>query len=307
MFNNKQKKRPRCIGIGEILWDLLPSGKVLGGAPGNVALTAKQLGLHGMIVSAVGDDPDGAEILEIMDRNGVGRSGIQTVKGVPTGVVDVTLDSAGVPTFSIRQPAAWDVISFDEELEQLAKAADAVVFSTLAQRDPHSRAGITAFLRAVRPGCLKVLDVNLRPPFVSESIIVESMNLADVVKFNEAELPAVAHMLGLVGDVSTLLHEIRSRFDLDMVVYTLGDKGSRMVTSSYDVSHPGFATKVVDTVGAGDSFIAVVTAGLLMGFDLDRIQDLANRVAAFVCSKAGGGPPLPADMVAEFKKQGDYQ
>jgi len=303
MFNNKTSKRPLCvIGLGEILWDLLPSGKVLGGAPGNVALTAKQLGMHGMIVSAVGDDPDGAEILEIMDRNGVDRSGIRKVKGVPTGVVDVVLDSAGIPTFSIRQPAAWDAIVFDDELKRVAQSADAVVFSTLAQRNSCSRTGITDFLRAVRPDCLRVLDVNLRPPFVSESIIVESMNLADVVKFNETELPAVARMLGLAGDVSTLLQEIRSRFDLDLVVLTLGDKGSRMISSSYDVSHPGFKAKVVDTVGAGDSFIAVVTAGLLTGFDLNRIQDLANRVAAFVCTQAGGGPPLPADIVAEFKK-----
>lgn len=302
MLTNEATKRPLCIGIGEILWDLLPSGKLLGGAPGNVAAMASQLGLHGMVVSAVGDDPYGREILEQMDRNGVDRSGIRIIKDLPTGVVDVTLDSAGVPTFSIRQPAAWDSIVFDDELERVARAADAVVFGTLAQRDPRSRAGITDFLRAVRPGCLKVCDVNFRPPFISESIIIDSLKLADVVKLNDTELPTVAKMLGMVGDVPTLLRDLRARFDLDLVVYTMGDKGSRMIASNYEGSHPGFKTQVVDTVGAGDSFIAVVTVGLLLGLDFDRIQDLANRVAAFVCSKAGGTPPLPSDVVAEFKQ-----
>jgi fructokinase len=302
MLTDVPHKRPLFIGIGEILWDLLPSGKLLGGAPGNVAAMATQLGLHGMVVSAVGDDPYGREILEQMDRNGVDRSGIRTLKDLTTGVVDVTLDSAGVPSFSIRQPAAWDAIVFDNELERVAQSADAVVFGTLAQRDPRSRTGITEFLRAVRPGCLKVCDVNFRPPFVSEAIIIDSLNLADVVKLNDAELPTVAKMLGLEGDVSTLLRDLRARFDLDLVVYTMGDKGSRMISSRYEGSHPGFKAQVVDTVGAGDSFIAVVTVGLLLGLDLDRIQDLANRVAAFVCSKAGGTPPLPAEIVKEFKK-----
>lgn len=302
MLTDVPSKCPLFIGIGEILWDLLPSGKLLGGAPGNVAAMATQLGLHGMVVSAVGDDPYGREILEQMDRNGVDRSGIRTLKDLPTGVVDVTLDNAGVPTFSIRQPAAWDAIAFDEKLERVAQSADAVVFGTLAQRDPRSRTGITEFLRAVRPGCLKVCDVNFRPPFVSEAIIIDSLNLADVVKLNDAELPTVAKMLGLEGDVSTLLRDLRARFDLDLVVYTMGDKGSRMISSRYEGNHPGFKAQVVDTVGAGDSFIAVVTVGLLMGLDLDRIQDLANQVAAFVCSKAGGTPPLPAEIVKEFKK-----
>jgi fructokinase len=302
MFNNCAHKSPCVVGIGEILWDLLPTGKLLGGAPGNVAAMATQLGLHGMVVSAVGDDPYGREILEQMDRNGVDRSGIRSLKELTTGVVDVTLDSAGVPSFSIRQPAAWDAIEFDAALERVATSADAVVFGTLAQRDPRSRAGITDFLRAVRPGCLKVCDVNFRPPFVSESIIIDSLNLADVVKLNDTELPTVAKMLGMAGDVPTLLRDLRARFDLDLVVYTMGDKGSQMISPRYEGSHPGFKAKVVDTVGAGDSFIAVVTAGLLLGLDLDRIQDLANRVAAFVCTQAGGTPPLPPDIVSAFKK-----
>jgi len=303
MFNNCVHKSPACVvGIGEILWDLLPTGKLLGGAPGNVAAMATQLGLRGMVVSAVGDDPYGREILEQLDRNNVDRSGIRSLKELATGVVDVTLDSAGVPSFSIRQPAAWDAISFDDQLARVAKSADAVVFGTLAQRDPRSRAGITDFLRAVRPGCLKVCDVNFRPPFVSESIIIDSLKLADVVKLNDTELPTVAKMLGMAGDVPTQLRDLRARFDLDLVVYTMGDKGSQMISPRYEGSHPGFKAKVVDTVGAGDSFIATVTVGLLMGLDLDRIQDLANRVAAFVCTQAGGTPPLPADIVSEFKK-----
>lgn len=292
---------PLCVGIGEILWDLLPTGKALGGAPANVAAHTAQLGARGAAVSAVGDDPDGHEILKRVQAMGVDASGIQVRHDLPTGAVDVILDKAGVPTFTIRAPSAWDAITMDAALERLAGAADAVVFGSLAQRDPRSREGIGRFLGRVRPGCLKVFDINLRRPFISEPVIRESLERADVLKLNDGELPVLAGMLGLAGDETSQLRAIRQQFDLDLVVYTRGDKGSRMITAQQDESHPGYPACVVDTVGAGDAFTAAVTVGLLDGMDLSRIQDLANRVAVFVCSQPGAVPRLPEELRNNFE------
>lgn len=296
-----QAKRPLCVGIGEILWDLLPTGKALGGAPANVAAHTVQLGCRGAAVSAVGDDADGLEILQRVKTMGVDASGIQVRRDLPTGAVDVALDKAGVPAFTIRAPSAWDAITMDAALERLANAADAVVFGSLAQRDPRSREGIGRFLGKVRPGCLRVFDINLRRPFITEPVIRASLEQADVLKLNDGELPVLAGMLGLAGDELSQLRAIRQQYDLDLVVYTCGDKGSRMITAQGEESHPGYPASVVDTVGAGDAFTAAVTAGLLRGMELSRLQDLANRVAVFVCSRPGAVPRLPEDLRKDFE------
>jgi fructokinase len=296
-----QPSPPLCVGIGEILWDLLPTGKALGGAPANVAAHAVQLGARGAAVSAVGDDADGREILKRVQAMGVDASGIRIRGDLPTGAVDVALDKAGVPTFTIRESSAWDAITMDAALDRLAHDADAVVFGSLAQRDPRSREGISRFLAKVRPGCLKVFDINLRRPFISEPVIRGSLEQADVLKLNDGELPGLAGMLGLAGDELSQLRAIRRQYDLDLVVYTRGDKGSRMISAQREESHPGYPACVVDTVGAGDAFTAAVTVGLLDGMELSRIQDLANRVAVFVCSQPGAVPRLPEELRKDFE------
>jgi fructokinase len=293
-------ERPLCVGIGEVLWDLLPGGKSLGGAPINAAAHAAQLGARSAAISGVGDDDEGREIVERLRALQVDAAAVRVVQGLPTGMVDVKLDETGVPTFSIRIPAAWDAIEMDAMLGRLARTADAVIFGSLAQRDRRSRKGIRQFLHALRPECLKVFDVNLRPPFYSAEIIRSSLELANVLKLNDAELPALADSLGIAADETTQLHTIRERFDLDLVVYTRGDRGSRMVSAQRDESHPGYQVRVVDTVGAGDAFTAAVTIGLLRGLQLDSMQELANRVAAFVCSQPGAVPLLPEDVRREF-------
>jgi fructokinase len=302
MSSEPTKQQPICVGIGEILWDLLPKGKVLGGAPGNVVGIANQLGLKGILVSSVGDDPLGHEILERIGQKGLDQSGLRVIKELPTGVVDVTVDAAGVPTFNIRQPAAWDDIVMDAERKRIAQSAALIVFGTLAQRDQRSQNGILEFLKAAPATCIKVLDVNLRPPFIMESVIRASLELADVLKLNETELPVLAKILGLSGDETAQLKQLQARFDLDVIAYTLGPKGSRMITATEDMSHPFVDAVVVDTVGAGDSFVAVVATGILLGLELSKIQELANRVAAFVCTQVGGTPTLPEELVSAFRE-----
>jgi fructokinase len=303
MSSDQTKQPPICVGIGEILWDLLPKGKVLGGAPGNVVGIANQLGLKGILVSSVGDDQLGHEILQRIEEKGLDKKGLRVLNDLPTGVVDVTLNATGVPTFNIRQPAAWDAIVMDEERRQLAQSASLIVFGTLAQRDPRSQKGIMEFIKAAPASCLKVVDVNLRPPFIMESVIRESLELADVLKLNETELPVLAKIFGLSGDETAQLRQLQARFDLDVIAYTLGPRGSRMITATEDIFHPFVDAVVVDTVGAGDSFVAVVATGMLLGMEISKIQEMANRVAAFVCTQVGGTPTLPEELVKIFKNQ----
>jgi fructokinase len=290
---------PLCVGIGELLWDLLPSGKALGGAPINVAAHAVQLGLRGAAISAVGADEDGREIRRRLQGMGLDLSGLQEHPQLPTGLVSVRLDQAGSPDFTIHAPSAWDDIRMDDALERLAQAADAVVFGSLGQRDARSHATIVRFLSRVRPGCLKVFDINLRRPFFSKDSIIASLDVADVLKMNETELPILSDMLEVSGDETAQLRAIRKRFDLDLIIYTRGAAGSRLVTEHVDISHPGCPTTVVDAVGAGDAFTATVTAGLVRGQDPVRIQESANRVAAFVCSQAGAVPRLPQALIGD--------
>jgi fructokinase len=300
MSLEEREERPLCVGIGEVLWDLLPAGRSLGGAPINAAAHAAQLGAKAAAISGLGDDAEGGEILERLRALQMDVAGVRVVRGLPTGLVDVKLNDAGVPIFSIRVPAAWDAIEMDATVEQLARTADAVMFGSLAQRDQRSRKAIREFLHAVRPECLKVFDVNLRQPFYSTEVIRSSLELADVLKLNDAELPVLADSLEIAGDETARLRAVRERFNLDLVVYTRGDRGSRMVTADRDESHPGYPAEVVDTVGAGDAFTAAVTVGLLRGLQLESLQEVANRVAAFVCSQPGAVPPLPEEITREF-------
>ena len=304
MSPESHERSPLCVGIGEVLWDLLPAGKSLGGAPINAAAHAAQLGARAAAVSAVGNDGEGREIIERLRALQMDVAGVRVVHGLPTGAVDVTLSETGVPAFSIRMPAAWDALEMDATLERLAGAADAVIFGTLAQRDQRSRKAIGEFLQAAQPTCLRVFDLNVRQPFCSEEVILSSLEMADVLKLNDAELPVLAASVRVAGDETTQLQRIRERFELDLVVYTKGDRGSRMVAAHWDESHPGYPVRVVDTVGAGDAFTAAVTVGLLHGLHLDVIQELANRVAVFVCTQPGAVPLLPEEVRREFYQSG---
>ncbi len=292
--------KPVIVGLGEILWDLFPDGKQLGGAPANFAFHAQCLGASGAVVSAIGDDGLGCDILARLDAMGLDRSHVAVEARHPTGTVTVALDDGGKPHYTIDEPVAWDFIPATDSVLDLASRTDAVCFGSLAQRASVSRATIRAFLAAVGPGCIRLFDINLRKPFIDRQVVVESLGLTDVLKLSDDEMPVLADLLNLPAAETEFLAAAIDRFGLDMVILTKGRHGSRLRTPKADCSRVGIETVVADTVGAGDSFNAAVVMGLLAGLDIERINDNANRLAAFVCSQKGATPrPVPA-LVADI-------
>jgi fructokinase len=283
---------PTVIGIGEVLWDVFPEGRQLGGAPLNFSFHCRQLGAMAHPVSAVGADAEGSEIRQILASKNLSDAHVQTDTAHPTGRVNVALQN-GKPTYEILADVAWDNIRFDQSLRDLAARADAVCFGSLAQRRPVSRATIQAFLEAMRPEALRIFDVNLRQNFYSKEILEASLRLATVFKLSDEELPTLARFFDLTGPVIEQLNSLRRLFDLRLVAYTRGGEGSLLVTAGETSDHPGIPTKVVDTVGAGDSFTAALCMGLLQNHPLDHINHRACEVAAFVCSQAGATPTIP--------------
>jgi fructokinase len=281
------------LAVGEVLWDLLPSGKQLGGAPANFAYHCRSLGAFAKLVSRVGDDALGREVLERFRRLGLPAEEVQVDPAWPTGTVAVTLAADGQPRFTIHEHVAWDFIAAAESALSAARAADAVCFGSLAQRSEPSRKAIRTLVSAVRPGALRIFDVNLRPPFVDREIIAGSLELANVLKLNDQELPELAAMFVLPAGERESMAELARRFGLSLVALTRGSGGSRLLAGDRWSDHPGRPVEVCDTIGAGDAFTAALAVGLLAGRPLEEINRHANEVAAFVCSQPGGMPALP--------------
>lgn len=279
-------------GIGELLWDVFPEGRKLGGAPANFAYHCKAFGVESYPVSCVGDDDPGRDILQALATHDIDVSFIAIDSEHPTGTVSVEVDGNGKPDYVIHEDVAWDHIPLTEEMVTLAKKTDAVCFGSLAQRSKTSRRTIQEFLLATRSDCVKIYDVNLRQDFYSRDLIEEMLDLATVLKLNDEELPVVGGLLGFSGQEKGLLEKIALRYSLDLVALTKGHAGSCLYQKGRYSEHKGYDTKVVDSVGAGDSFTAVLTTGLLSEFDLDKISDLANKTAAYVCSQPGAMPEM---------------
>ena len=296
------RSSPLAVGLGEVLWDMLPAGKQLGGAPANFAFHAQQLGARGVVVSAVGRDALGAEIEARLEA--LSLPACLHFSDLPTGTVSVRLDAAGVPSYVIHEPVAWDEMSPGSYLGYPA-ATDVVCFGSLAQRSPQSRAAIHRFLADTRTDeCLRIFDINLRQNFYSEPVIRASLDVAGVLKLNHEELPVVAAMLALPADEATFADALLERLPgLRVIALTRGGSGSSLFTRERASHHPRVATTVADTVGAGDAFTATLAMGLLRGLPLDRINDAANRVAAYVCSQRGATPRLPDELAAEWRAQ----
>jgi fructokinase len=284
------------IGLGEILWDIFPDGPHLGGAPANFACSVAELARDRIDVytaGGVGADDLGRRAIEALHLHGVDTSCVAWVDR-PTGQVLVKLDAAGRASYEFAADAAWDNVAWSDGLQQLAPGADAVCFSTLGQRSEISRQTIQRFVRATPAECLRVLDINLRPPFWNEEIVLQSLQLANVLKLNHAELRVLADMLRWSGADHELLQQLVERFSLQLVALTRGAAGAALLSGSGERSDlPGQPTVVVDTVGAGDSFTAAVVIGLLSGLPLATINAWGNRVAAFVSSQPGATPHLP--------------
>jgi fructokinase len=285
--------QPLLVGVGEVLWDLLPTGKQLGGAPTNFAYHAGALGGRGALVSAVGDDALGRDILQRMREAGMPTEFVHLDATHPTGTVEVEVDGVGVPTFIIHTNVAWDFVPLTPATRALAERADAVCFGSLGQRGPGSRRTIQDFLAATRPQALRIFDVNLRQRFYNAELIEQSLKRCSVLKLNDQELPVLADLLKLRASPlkpQAVVAELRERYNLRVVALTCGASGSLLCDAESISTHPGVRVQVVDTVGAGDAFTAALALGLLRGKSLGEINHFANQVAAFVCSRAGGTP-----------------
>jgi fructokinase len=287
---------PMVLAIGELLWDHLPGGSRFGGAPANFACAVAGLsraGIQSWLASAIGDDTLGADAVRELTAHGVETSLIQS-NDKPTGQVFVNLDQHGQASYRFLEGAAWDHLAFSPELRNAARRADAICFGTLGQRSAASRETIRLTLNEAQSGCLKVLDVNLRAPYWSPVLILDSLAQANVLKLNDEELPVLSGLLALSGSERERLAAIRKRYSLHAIALTRGANGSILLRASSEWSErPGEAVRVADTIGAGDAFAAAMAIGLLSSEPLSAIHCLACDAAAFVCTQSGATPIFP--------------
>lgn len=278
---------PKILALGELLWDLLPDGKQVGGAPGNFAFHCGQLGAKTQIVSCIGDDPLGHEMLDFLREHDFDTSLIRVDPGGPTGTVTVELEG-GIPRYTIVEDVAWDKIVADDAALQAASEADAICFGSLASRSPVSRKAIQDLIAATKSSAIRVFDVNLRAPFWSREQIAPLLEATDILKLNEEEMPIVATMFGCPE--SALLDQARwfvREFKYDVLILTMGAQGSRLMMVPTESRVIGQPVEVVDTVGAGDSFTAQVVVSILSGQSLDETHKRASRLSEFVCTQRG--------------------
>jgi fructokinase len=292
--------KPLIIGLGEILWDILPGGRVLGGAPANFAYHCMQLGADSYAVSAVGKDEDGAGILGLLDELHLSRKHIHIDEEHATGTVTVALDSAGHPSYTIHEHVAWDHIPVTATTTELFMRADAVCFGSLAQRNAVSRKAVRAYLDATGAGCLKIFDINLRQEFYHREILESSLEAADVLKLNDEELPVLSRMFSLHGGEDQILNALAETFGLKIIALTRGSEGSTLIIGKERSDFRSEAVKSIDTVGAGDSFTASIVMGYLMGKSQGDIHRLSSDLAAYVCTQKGATPGLPDYLTSEF-------
>lgn len=282
------------VGMGEALWDVLPEGKKIGGAPANFAYHVSQFGFDSRVVSAVGNDELGDEILEIFREKQL-KHQLERVN-YPTGTVQVTLDNGGVPCYDIKEGVAWDNIPFTDDLKRLALSTRAVCFGSLAQRDEVSRATINRFLDTMpdMEGQLKIFDINLRQNFYTKEILRESFWKCNVLKINDEELIIISRMFGYPGiDLQDKCWILLAKYNLKMLILTCGTNGSYVFTPGTVSFQETPKVPVADTVGAGDSFTAAFCSSVLKGKSIPEAHRLAVEVSAYVCTQSGAMPVLP--------------
>lgn len=286
------------IGIGEVLWDVFPQLRRPGGAPANVAFHANQMGERGVVCSRVGQDALGNELIAFLRDRGLIVSHIQRDERLPTGTVTVDATHAESPQYTINENVAWDALALDESLATIASQASAICFGTLAQRSVASRATIRATLKQCERA-LRVYDVNLRPPWYSAECIAASLELCDVVKLSAEEAVEVAHLCNLnVGRPEKIARALIDRYNLQLICITRGGDGAAVISVDEHIELPAAPVKVVEAVGAGDSFTAAMIHGLLADWPLERVLRFAIDVSGLVVAREGAMPPLREEIAA---------
>ncbi len=293
-MNTVNLDKKYIVGLGEVLFDVLPTGAQLGGAPANFAYHAGQHGLHSVAVSAIGNDALGEEALRLLDEKKLKY--VLPKVDYPTGTVQVSLDAEGVPTYDIKQGVAWDNIPFTDDIKEVAVNCGAVCWGSLAQRSEVSREMIYKFIDHTPADCLKIFDINLRQNFYNKDIICESMKRCNVLKINDEELVTIGRLFGYPGlDIENKCWLILGKYNLDMLVLTCGVNGSYVFTPGEVSFQETPKVEVADTVGAGDSFTGTFCASILKGKSVKEAHKLAVEVSAYVCTQRGAMPEVPAE------------
>ncbi len=284
------------VGMGEALWDVLPEGKKIGGAPANFAYHVSQFGLNSRVVSAVGDDKLGMEILDNFREKKL--NAMVEIVPYPTGTVQVELDAEGVPCYDIKEGVAWDNIPYTPVLEDLAKHTKAVCFGSLAQRSVVSRDTINRFIDAMpAEDTLKIFDINLRQGFYTKEILCNSFSKCNILKINDEELVTVSRMFGYPGiDLQDKCWILLAKYNLKMLILTCGVNGSYVFTPGNVSFVETPRVEVADTVGAGDSFTAAFVSSILSGLSIGEAHKLAVETSAYVCTQNGAMPVLPQSL-----------
>lgn len=291
---------PALICFGEVLWDLLPGGKIAGGAPMNVACHANQLGLRSQMISRIGDDGPGHELLALLNSKGVSTRFIQADPNFSTGTVNVILDANGSPSYDIAQPAAWDFIHPDNEMSDTVKEADALMFGSLACRNERSKSTLFELLEAAT---FRVFDVNLRPPFFSKKLLGELLRKADIVKVDYEELNLLSGFWAACGEESARVDFLKSKFQLEMLIVTKGRGGAACFDENGCIQQPGFRVEVKDTIGCGDAFLAAFLSRMLTGESTASCLRYACAVGALVATMAGGTPAIDTATLQRIMNQ----
>jgi len=294
------------VGLGELLWDILPNGRQLGGAPANFAYMTSLLGDDGVVASRVGEDELGAEAKRRLEGLGLRTNYVQVDPVHRTGTANVQVDEKGQPTFEIVQPVAWDFFEWTPEWYGLAQTADAVCFGSLAQRSSSSRAAIHKFLLELRPKAVRIFDVNLREAFYTSEVLAESAKHAQIIKLNHDELPVLVQLLGMpFNDEESASASLLDAFSMKLVCVTRGAHGSLLVSRHGKHEHAGISTRVADTVGSGDAFTAALVYHYLRGASLAEMNAAANRMGAWVAGHTGATPARDEAVLQVIRSTGE--
>ena len=274
----------KILSFGEIVWDIFDSKKVLGGAPFNFARFSRKFGADAYILSAVGKDENGREVLSFMEKHNMPSDFVQVIEGEETGKVLVKIEN-NAPSYEICSPAAWDKIDATPQAIEFAARSNAIAFGTLAQRSEVSRQNLFKTIRATSKKCLKVFDANLRQNFYSKEIITSSLEIANILKINEEELPVISRMFSISGSKTECARKIFKMFNLNYLILTCGADGHSIIAEEKEITGKSKAEKIVDTVGAGDAFTARFVCEILNGKTAEEAAQAAAESAASACAK----------------------